>query len=113
MIEWRQVPWSLWAYSAVVFLGAILFEVKAHGQIPAKTLFAVVTLVWLYFLLKGLRWVWIGTVGIYVLSLVRDLISGSLEGQGVAFGLMGLVLLILPVTWRYFSGPTAVAGTRS
>jgi membrane protein insertase Oxa1/YidC/SpoIIIJ len=111
MIEWKRVPWPLWAYSVAVLLAAILIEVKVHGPVPAKVLFAAVMLAWLYFLLKGVRWVWIVTIGIYVLVLVPDLISGSLTWSGVALSLIGLMLLLLPMTRRYFSTRAAAVGT--
>jgi hypothetical protein len=91
-------------------LAAISIEIKVHGPVSARVLFAAVMLAWLYFLLKGVRWVWIVTVGIYVLGLVPDLISGSLMWQGLALGLIGLVLLLLPVTRRHFSRHTAALG---
>lgn len=111
MIDWKQVPWPLWIYSVAMLLAAILLEVKVHGPALARVLFAVIMLVWLYFLLKGVRWVWIVTIGIYVLGVVPDLISGSLTWQSVVLSLFGLMLLLLPVTRRYFSSPTAVVGT--
>ena len=111
MIEWRRVPWPLWIYSASVLFSATLIEVEAHGPIPAKVLFVAVMLTWLYFLLKGVRWVWMVTIGIYVLGLVPDLISRSLTWQGVALSLIGLMLLLLPVTRRHFSSHTAAIGT--
>jgi hypothetical protein len=94
-----------------LLISATLIEVKAHGPIPAKVLFAAVMLAWLYFLLKGARWVWIVTVAIYVLGFVPDLIAGSLKWQGLALGLIGLVLLLLPVTRRYFAREPVAAGT--
>lgn len=111
MIDWKRVPWPLWAYSVAMLLAAISIEVEAHGPIPAKVLFVAVMLAWLYFLLKGVRWVWIVTIGIYVLGLVPDLISGSLTWQGIALSLIGLMLLLLPVTRRHFSSHTAAVGT--
>jgi hypothetical protein len=110
VIEWKRVPWSLWAYSVALLLAAISIEVKVHGPVPAKVLFVAIMLAWLYFLLRGVRWVWMVTIGIYVLGLVLDLISGSLTWQGVALSLIGITLLLLPVTQRYFSSHTAVAG---
>lgn len=86
-----------------------LVEVKAHAPVPARFLFAVVVLAWLYFLLKGIRWIWIATVGIYVLGFIPEIISGSLTWQGVILSLVGLMLLILPVTRRYFVGHTSAA----
>jgi hypothetical protein len=109
VIEWKRVPWPLWAYCAVILLGTISLEVKAHGPIPPKLLFPVVMLTWLYLLLKGVRWVWIITVGVYVLGFVADLISGSLTWEGGTVSLIGLVLLLLPVTRWYFAKHTAVA----
>jgi hypothetical protein len=106
VIEWervKQVPWPLWIFSIATFLAAISIEITANGPVLAKMLFVAVMLAWLYFLLKGVRWVWIVTIGIYVLGLVPDLIAGSLVWQGLSLGLIGLMLLLLPVTRRYFS----------
>jgi hypothetical protein len=102
MIEWKRIPWSLWLYAAVMLVGAVLVEVSANGPVPAKGLLAAVMVTWLYFLLRGVRWAWIVTVGIYVLGLIPELISGSLEWQGVILSLIGLTLLFLPATRRYF-----------
>jgi hypothetical protein len=105
------VPWPLWIYSASVLFSATLVEVKAHGLIPAKALFAFLMLAWLFFLLKGVRWIWIATIGVAVLGFVPDVIAGSLSWQGVALSLIGLVLLLLPVTRRYFAREPVPAGT--
>lgn len=111
MIDWKRVPWPLWIYSVAMLLAAISLEVKVHGPVSARVLFAVIMLVWLYFLLKGVRWVWMVTIGIYVLGVVPDLISGSLTWQAGVLSLIGLMFLLLPVTRRYFSSPTAAVGT--
>jgi membrane protein implicated in regulation of membrane protease activity len=94
-----------------MLLAVISLEVKVHGPVLARILFAIIMLVWLYFLLKGVRWVWMVTIAIYVLGVVPNLISGSLTWQGVVSSLLGLMLLLLPVTRRYFSSPTAAVGT--
>lgn len=111
MIEWRGVPWPLWAYSAIMLSGAISIEIESHGPIGAKALYPLFMLAWLYFLVKGVRWVWIVTVGIYVLGLIGYLAWGPLKWQGVTLTLLGILLLMLPVTRRYFSRQTAVVGT--
>ncbi|HXV05907.1 MAG TPA: hypothetical protein VFP23_08415 [Solirubrobacterales bacterium] len=103
------MPWPLWIYSASALFGEISIEVKVHGPVAAKVLFAFLTLTWLYFLLKGVRWVWVATVGASILGFVLDLITGSLTWHGIAMGLIGLVLLLLPVTRRYFSSHAAAA----
>jgi hypothetical protein len=109
VIDWKRVPWPLWAYSVVMLMGTMLIEVQAHGPTSAKLIYPFVMLAWLYFLLKGVRWVWMVTVGIYVLGLVPYLISGSLRWQGAALSLIGLLFLVLPVTRRYFSKNAVVA----
>jgi hypothetical protein len=103
MIEWKRVPWPLWLYSVALLLAVISTEVKVHGPVPAKALFAAVMFVWLYFLLKGVRWVWVVTIGVYALGLVMYLIPGSFTLQGVGLSLVGLLLLLLPDTRRHFS----------
>lgn len=100
--EWKRVPWPLWVYSAVVVAEATWLEVGLHGPVLPRVIFPFVMLAWLFFLLKGVRWVWIVAVGLSILAFVPDVISGSLGWQGVALGLVSPVLLLLPVTRRYF-----------
>lgn len=108
MIDLRRVPWPLWVYSAVTLPGVIMVEAKAHAPILAMVLYLLVVLAWLYFLLKGVRWVWIFTVVIYVLGLIPYLIADSINWQGIAMSLIGLLLLLLPVTRRYFPSQRTV-----
>jgi hypothetical protein len=110
MIDWRRVPWPLWVYSAVVLFEVISLEVKTPGPIPALALYVVIMFGWLYFLLNGRRWVWIVTLGIYALGLVFYLISSSPEWQAVGLTLIGLLLLLLPVTRRFFLSRTVAPG---
>lgn len=110
MIEWRRVPWPLWVYSVATLVGVILIEALAHGPIAAKVLYPVLMLAWLYYLLKGVRWVWVITLVIEILGLLPYLISGSLQWQGVILSLIAPLLLLLPVTRRYFSSDAAVTG---
>lgn len=110
MIEWRRVPWTLWVYSAFGLVGVILIEVEIHGQIPSKVLFPFVMLAWLFFLLKGVRWVWFVTLGVSVLGFAGELISDSLAWNGIVMGLINPMLLLLPVTRRYFKSEPVVAG---
>lgn len=109
MIEWRKVPWTLWVFAALTVAGTILIEIKIHGQVPSKVLFPLVMFAWLFFLLKGVRWVWIVTLGISVLGLLTDLISSSLRWQSVASGVISIGLLALPTTRHYFASEPATA----
>lgn len=97
------MPWSLWLFVAINIVGAILIEIEISGQIPSKVLFPFVMFAWLFFLLKGVRWVWIATTGLAILGFAVDLISGSPTWHGTILGLIGPVLLLLPVTRSYFA----------
>jgi hypothetical protein len=70
-------------------------------------LFPTLIFAWLYFLLDGVRWVWIVNLAILVLGLVLEVAFAPLDWHD-AVSLIGLVLLLLPVTRQYFStGSTA------
>jgi hypothetical protein len=86
-----------------------VISLEFQGPVSVRLLFAVIMLMWLYLLLKGVRWVWIFTLGVYGLGLI-DLISGSLTWRGAAVGLAGLLLLLLPETRRYFTRDSSSMG---
>jgi hypothetical protein len=90
----------------MLLLGTTLLEFTTHGPVSAKALLAAFMVVWCYLLIQGIRWVWIGTIGIYVVGFITEMISGSLDWLGAALSLIGFILLILPMTRRYFSGDT-------
>jgi hypothetical protein len=50
------------------------------------------------------------TLGISILGYLPDLISGSLKWQGVAGGVVTIVLLLLPATRRYFATEPGTEG---
>lgn len=102
----RKVPWSLWAWGLLMFLGAISISVSTSGPVLPLALFPVLMLVWTYFLIAGVRWLWIVTLLLYLLS-VPEMITGSLRWQGYISVLLGAILLLLPNTRRYFSTPLA------
>lgn len=110
MIDWRRVPWSLWVYCGVLLLGTVRLEIEAHGPVGAKGFFLLVMVVWLYLLFKGMRWMWGTTLVIYVLGFVSLLSSGSLSVTAGSLSVAGFVLLLLPVTQRYFAADVSAAG---
>jgi hypothetical protein len=104
----RKVPWPLWLFTALALVPAILIEVEVHGSIAAKVLYPFMVFAWFFFLLRGVRWVWIGTLAVTVLGFVPDLIAGSLTWQGVVGGAITIGLLLLPVTRRHFASDRTV-----
>ena len=110
MIEWRKVPWSLWAYVVLTTAGIILVVVKVSGSTPAAPLvFAIVMiLAWNFFLPRALRWLWIATAVFSAPLLALDFATGTGTWYGNSAGLVELGLLLLPFTRRFF-GIGAVA----
>jgi hypothetical protein len=109
MIDWKRVPWSLWLFCATLLAGWVVIEVDTHGTVLGKVFFAVLMFAWIYYLLKAVRWLWILTVAISVLGLVPFAFTAPFAWRGVVGSLVGLALLLLPVTRRYFADGTVTA----
>lgn len=88
---------------------AVQIELKSPGPLSVRVLFLALMIAWLYSLLRGVRWVWLATVALYVLGLAYELVSGSLLRWGTAISLLLLLCLLLPVTRRHFSKSPAPA----
>jgi hypothetical protein len=111
VIAWRQVPWTLWAFAVLTFAGLIVVLARASGNapVPALIIYVVVILAWLYLLFRGVRWVWTITVGVGLVGLLFDLITGSGTWLGISSGLVGLLLMLLPATRRHVGARTILA----
>lgn len=72
-------------------------------------IYVVLTCAWLYFLLRGVRWVWMITVGVGLVGLLFDLITGSGTWLGISSGVVGLLLMLLPATRRHVGARTILA----
>jgi hypothetical protein len=108
MIAWRRVPWPLWVVALMMLSGAIQIELVVDGPVLVMILNPVLMLAWVYFLLRGVRWVWLLTIAIGVLGLAFDVVAGSVRLWVDTTSLIELVLLLLPITRRYFSPEQAL-----
>jgi membrane-bound ClpP family serine protease len=98
MIAWVEVPWSLWAYVILATAGIV---VAVFSTPVAPSVFAVIfVLAWDLLLLRGIRWVWLGTLILGVLNILVDAAAGT--GTWHGYGLVGLALLLLPPTRHFF-----------
>jgi hypothetical protein len=111
VIAWRQVPWTLWAFAALTVASLIVVLARASGSAPATALifYVVLTCAWLYFLFRGVRWVWVITVGVGLVGLLFDLLTASGTWLGISSGLVGLLLMLLPATRRHVGARTILA----
>lgn len=105
VVEWGKVPWTLWAYALLTAGGIVQFLLLRVDDTRPVLIVGTIALViaWTFFLLKGVRWVWIGTLIVSALGLLDTVILGprvwwSLLLYAVPFG-----LLLAPTTRRYFT----------
>jgi uncharacterized membrane protein len=106
MLEWRRIPWPLWVYCAGYVPALVAVEMTVHGRLFAKAMAPVLVLVGLYFLLRGVRWLWIAALCLN-LAIVIDIFSGTVSWWGAVSTAIGVTLLLLPVTRRFFSPRSA------
>lgn len=111
MIAWSRIPLPLWAYAAVTLVGTAIVEATASAPIAAKVLLAVLMLLWLYLLFRGLRLLWTLTVLFTGVGLLIDLLGQSPRWQSAAVAMVGLALLLLPSTRRYCLSSGTDTGT--
>lgn len=111
MIAWRQVPWTLWAFAVLTVAGLLVVLARASGDAPVTALivYVVLTAAWLFFLLKGVRWVWMATVAVGLVGLFFDLITSFGTWLGISSGVVGLSLMLLSPTRRYVGARTIFA----
>lgn len=100
----RKVPWSLWAFAVLSIVAIVVVEVRTIGDTPAAPLifFPAFILVWDFFLLSGFRWVWLLTIAFGAVTLVLNLATASSTWLGDSQTVVTLILLLLPVTRRFF-----------
>jgi hypothetical protein len=108
VIAWGRIPWPLWILFALTVWGLAVLEISASGPTAVKILVPVITVAWLYLLLRGIRWVWIVTIGIYALSFIQYSLFEDPEWIATTTALVGTLLLLLPVTRQFFSHDTVV-----
>jgi hypothetical protein len=58
---------------------------------------------WDFFLLRAVRWLWIGTVAVGAVILAVDFATGTGTWHGDVVGAIGLGLLLVPATRRFFA----------
>jgi hypothetical protein len=105
VIEWESVPWSLWLYVATSIGQIVVLLFTASMPIAPFEFSIVFIAAWDFFLLRAVRWLWIGTVAVGAVTLAIDLATGTWHGDVV--GAIGLGLLLVPTTRRFFAANEA------
>lgn len=103
MIEWGKVPWPLWLYVAISIGQSVVLVFTASTHLALVVFSIALIAVWNFFLLKAVRWLWIGTVALGALGLAVNLATGGGTWHGDLIGAIDLGLLLLPATRRFFA----------
>jgi len=105
-IEVDAVPWSLWVWVALLAVATV--HLFARVPSPARTVIFGIALLgaWAYFLLRGVRWLWMVTIAYLAIFIVIDLATGDGTWWGDGIGVIQLGLLLIAPTRRFF-GKTA------
>jgi hypothetical protein len=106
-LDWKRIPWTLWVYAGATLVNSIVSMFIVDESTLVLALLVLFTLTWSYFLLRGVRWLWMFTLAAYVLGMVIEVVSESIHWRGFALGVIGLAVLSLPVTRRFFAADRA------
>jgi len=108
--EWSQAPLTLRAYVVLSVVNSSVVAIVADGPIAPRLFLVGLSVVVAFFLLRGVRWLWIVITALTVLGLLTSpLISGAPTWHGTLLGVLTLVLLLVPTTRRYFAQDVAPA----
>jgi hypothetical protein len=102
VIDWRQVPWSLWAFEGVLLANLVVIEATVSAPVGPLVFAPFLILLWAYAMLRGIRWLWFCTLAIYVVT-IPEIVLGSVSWAGSGLTILGLVFLLLPATRHYFA----------
>lgn len=105
VIDWRRVPWPLWAFAGLLLVNVALIDATSSAPVGPLVFAPFFVLAWAYFLLRGIRWLWLVTLAVWLLT-IPGIVLGSVSWTGSAFTIIGLALLLLPSTRGYFASPS-------
>jgi hypothetical protein len=102
VVNWEKAPWSLRIYVLITLVGAVATAIFVSSPVVPRLFLVFVVAVFCFFLLRGVRWLWIITVAFVPLDLAIDIIGGNVRWYGVASGIVSLVLLLYRDTRHFF-----------
>jgi hypothetical protein len=101
--EWGKAPWTLRAYVVIALASAVIVAIVVSSTPVAPRLFLVaLTAVTCFFLLRGVRWLWLLVLAFIPIGFALGLIEGNTRWYGIALGIVDLVLLLHPATRQFF-----------
>jgi len=111
LASWGRAPWSLRAYVVIALASSVVTAVTASAPVPSRVFSVSFTGVVCFFLLRGVRWLWVLAIVFILLGLAANITGGDAKWYGVVIGVVGLVLLLLPDTRRFFRNEDSWAKT--
>jgi hypothetical protein len=102
VVNWEKAPWSLRAYVILSLASSLIVAIVASSPILPRVFLVGFTIVICFFLLKGVRWLWILSIAFIPLGFAMAVAQGNVRWYSVALGVVDLILLIHPDTRRVF-----------
>jgi hypothetical protein len=109
VIDWGKAPFPLRSYVVLTTGGIVVTALVSSIPVVPAIFSVITTLVWNFFLIRGVRWLWLVTILVGALTISFDLITNTGTWYGISLGLVSLVLLVFPATRRFFQADDAVA----
>jgi hypothetical protein len=105
VVEWGKAPWTLRAY-VVISLAAVIVVAIVVPSTPVtpRLFFVALQVVVCFFLLRGVRWLWLLMIALIVLGFIPEVIEGNLRWYGILQDIAALVFLLHPATREFFGG---------
>jgi hypothetical protein len=105
---WSRAPVALRAYAVLIVLWPVASAVAGTGHLYFHLPFIVINAVTVYFMMKGVRWLWWFSIVGGVLGFL-PVATGEVAVYFAAGFVFALTLLLLPETRRHFFGREAPA----
>jgi hypothetical protein len=108
VIDREAVSWTLWAYVGCTvmnlgfFMARSLSSKSVHHPVGIIVTSVAVVIFWDYFLLRGVRWLWIATIVVLAGGLLLDIATETILWWALVITVTQIVLLLLPTTRRFF-----------
>jgi hypothetical protein len=111
VFDWGKAPFPLRAYVVLTTGWTLVAAFVASVPVGLTIFTIVITLIWNFFLIQGVRWLWIVTIIFGALTISFDLIASTGTWYGISLWLVSLILLVFPATRRFFQAdrPAAAA----
>ncbi len=100
---WRGAPWTLRIFAVAGVLGLLTAVLYDPRERVYWLVWLAITLVAVYFMFRGVRWVWFAVIGVMAFFVLTFLVLS--HPNKALWDLIYITLLLAPPTRRHFATP--------